>query len=484
MRMQMKIDRYNWPRIHAAWCYFVFLYYMVWPVQPLFWGKFHNTYFITAAIIAVSFNLYFRHSHKNRETLLLGLFWVWFCLAKILNGDGTLTENYYRVISLAVCFSFVSVGLAASKQLRKVFLDWFSIVVTLFYAAVGILCLYSMLSGKTVWNPISGDIIAQSVAEEQVVRLDLFTSHPNRTGGIFLIPFCLMIYQFFRCKNKIWRIPILFAFLEFYLCIGLTYSRSCMAAASVCVALLAITLALKRISDQRVLLRIVVVIVLTLLVTPLFYVSFSWSTGLFGKSAAAYHSQEVVTAQSEAGDSKIETQNEAGSQATKPTDINNTFEDNRNLGKQMKTLNGRTRLIKAIFAAYKEHPVYMLLGTNDDTILRYADQLRYGNKYYEGLRYYNHMHNFLLQVLMMTGIPGFLLVLAFSILLLIRMIRVFFSESSVQEKLLICPLAVLFVHFMLEAGLFTDVDVRSLFFFLMAGFVLGTENRKKSMETE
>ncbi len=480
--MKMKLDSNNWPKIHSAWCFLVFLYFMIWPTYTLFWGKFHNTYFITAAIIIVSFNLYFRHSQKNVEAKLLGLFWVWFCLAKILNGDGTLTENYYLVISLAVCFSCVSVGLAASKKQREVFLDWFSIAVGLFYAIVGIVCLYCMLSGKTVLNPISGDIIAQRFAEEQVVRLDLFNSHPNKTGGIFLVPFCLMLIQLFRCENRFWRIPTGLAALEFYLCIGLTYSRSCMAAASICAALLIIALVLKRIPAEKLFARILAVVLLAMLVTPLFYMSFSWSTGLFGKAANAYHSQEeIVTAQPETENGATDIiQNEPKDQSTESTGTGagHSFEDNRNLGKQVKTLNGRTRLLEAIVVAYKEHPLYMLLGTNDDTMLRYADQLRYGNNYREELRYYNHMHNFLLQVLMMTGIPGFLLVLAFVVLLLLRMIRLFFSrKTDLPEILLVCPPAGLLVHFMLEAGLFTAIDVRSLFFFLISGFVIGTESR-------
>jgi hypothetical protein len=56
------------------------------------------------------------------------------------------------------------------------------------------------------------------------------------------------------------------------------------------------------------------------------------------------------------------------------------------------------------------------------------------------------------------------------------MIRLYFSHSSgLGEKMLVLPLAGLFIHFMLEAGLFTDVDVRSLFFFLIAGMMLQEE---------
>ena len=52
-----------------------------------------------------------------------------------------------------------------------------------------------------------------------------------------------------------------------------------------------------------------------------------------------------------------------------------------------------------------------------------------------------YMHNFLAQVLMLTGLPGFLLVFCFAILLAVKMIRFIFAvhpNATVEAKLLLC----------------------------------------------
>ena len=147
-----------------------------------------------------------------------------------------------------------------------------------------------------------------------------------------------------------------------------------------------------------------------------------------------------------------------------------SFEDNRNIGKELRTLNNRMYLYKAVIVSFREEPLRMLIGSGDA-----EDMLYYANYVVQTSQHYEHMHNFLLQVLMMTGIPGFLLVLAFCVLLVIRMVRLFFSDANGKaEKTLVIPAAGLLIHFMLETGLFTSVDVRGLFFFLMAGFIFGS----------
>ena len=95
---------------------------------------------------------------------------------------------------------------------------------------------------------------------------------------------------------------------------------------------------------------------------------------------------------------------------------------------------------------------------------------------------YFHMHNLWLQVLMLTGLPGLLLVLAFCVLLIWRMLRLFFSQdpgTDIAVKILTFPLTGVMIYGMFETILFTqcaddraNTDFRELFFFLLAGIVL------------
>ena len=95
---------------------------------------------------------------------------------------------------------------------------------------------------------------------------------------------------------------------------------------------------------------------------------------------------------------------------------------------------------------------------------------------------YHHMHNFLAQVLMLTGLPGFLLVFCFAILLAVKMIRFIFvvhPNATVEAKTLTLPLAGIFVYGMFETVIFTSsadhgapTDIRELYFFFVAGIFL------------
>ena len=87
-----------------------------------------------------------------------------------------------------------------------------------------------------------------------------------------------------------------------------------------------------------------------------------------------------------------------------------------------------------------------------------------------------HYHNVPVQVLMFTGLPGLLLILAVLILLLVRGFRLLFSRdphADLAVKCLFLPVAASLVYYMLEIGIFTRCDVRPLYFYLICGMMLG-----------
>ncbi len=483
---RMKTEEEKWLKLHRIWCFGVFLYYMLWRFSSDFFGKLFATYFITAAIVMVAFCVWFRRFRDGWETKLLGIFWIWFCIAKIANGDRTLGNYYYLIITLAVCYCFLPVGITAAKEQREKVLDWFSFAIGFFYAGIGTLSLYSMVSGNAVVNPFSGDILTQ-VQNGISRRLMILGNHLSSTGSTFFVALSLMIYQFFHCRRRAWRVPIVLAFLEFYLCIGATFSRSNMGAVAVCMAMAVILLVLQKIPREKKTACVMTVVLATVIVTSFVYMSFSWSTGVLGQIAASIHKETMDSGEITETNEIIEkisfselatrTENNAESPAAEEPD-EDLFRDNRSLETDIKSFSHRKELYQAVFVTFKAEPRSMLTGSNVGNMLRYADEIRYGSPYYY---HYEHMHNFLLQVLMLTGIPGFILVLAFCVLLLIRMVRVFFSERlSIAEKTLVLPLAGLLIYYMLEAGLFTETGVQTLFFFLIAGMVIGIDNTVKN----
>ncbi len=476
----------KWWKLHCLGCFCIFLYYMVWPINFYLAETVHDIIFVPMAGVLLAICLFFRRFRDGMIAKLLILFWSWVFLTRIMNGENRLPNCFFLVVPLAACFSFTAVGLSLKKPERERFLYVLSIITGLFYSVMGVICLFCMLSGKTILNPITGANLAQAAAEKKVVRLSLLDYHANISAAVFFIPLSLMIYQFFHYRKWWWRIPVSLAFLEFYLCIGLTYSRSTMAAVSVCVAMAVILVALQKIPDKKIV-RVFAIVFLSVVFIPLTYKSFNWSTSAFGKAAETYREhalrdKEMQNGQIVIWNSNIDEQPAAEPGVSKekgesPSTETDSFEDNRDLAKELKTLNNRKDLYKAVIVSFREEPIRMLIGSGDT-----EEMLYYANNVVQTKQHFAHMHNFLLQVLMMTGIPGFLLVAVICIYLLVRMIRLYFSESAgLAEKTLVLPMAGLFIHFMLEAGLFTSVDVRSLFFFLMAGMVIGTES---TTETE
>ena len=85
-----------------------------------------------------------------------------------------------------------------------------------------------------------------------------------------------------------------------------------------------------------------------------------------------------------------------------------------------------------------------------------------------------NFYNSFIQVLMTTGLPGLALVLLFLALMLYRGLR-FFSVLGPRRLSAHWRFRLLATmpYFMLEAGLFSAIDIRTLFYFLMCGMTLG-----------
>ncbi len=86
------------------------------------------------------------------------------------------------------------------------------------------------------------------------------------------------------------------------------------------------------------------------------------------------------------------------------------------------------------------------------------------------------MHNFLFQTILQTGLPGFLLVLAWTLLIVVRMIRVFFSRGEsvpLSVAFLTIPMTGMFLFCSMEYELFPAWDTSTQAFLLLTGVFLG-----------
>ena len=284
----------------------------------------------------------------------------------------------------------------------------------------------------------------------------------NRTISAvwFYLAWCMMAYEFFRCENKLWRIPITLAWLVFHLAIAFCFCRSIKLAVCANTVMLVVLWCLQKLRTRSKGLRTALIVVLAAASFLLSYKSFDLMTG-----AAEFVYNQLDTDIERTSDMFF------GPNYLRRNEEYQTFSDNRDMDYTVGKLSGRSAIYKSVIPALKAEPRRILIGKLSHKVMDYAHTV---------LDYpYFHIHNYLLQVLLLTGLPGFLLVLAFSVLLVIRCVRLFFSGAALTEKLLVLPISGIFMYGMLETILFTDsadqralTDFRELFFFLLAGFVL------------
>jgi len=151
------------------------------------------------------------------------------------------------------------------------------------------------------------------------------------------------------------------------------------------------------------------------------------------------------------------------------------FEDRRDLKTSIANVSNRGEIYASVVPTFKAEPLRLLVG-------KYSSKLMDVPRLFLSYPYY-HMHNFLLQTLLLAGLPGMLLALAFTVMMVIRMLKLFFSrlpDVSMAIKMLTLPLSGIFVYGMFEIILFTAsaderaiTDFRELCFFLLAGIFLG-----------
>ena len=139
-----------------------------------------------------------------------------------------------------------------------------------------------------------------------------------------------------------------------------------------------------------------------------------------------------------------------------------------------RTFSGRTIIWhSSIVSAFRE-PIIIFRGLLSKQIgPTYKNVM---SELYPGANYPDAMHNSFLQVFMVSGLPGLILIVAWTVLLIIKMVKIFYSKRKdigIEVKILTLPIASLFVVSLAESLLFFSFDVSGIVFYLCAGVFLG-----------
>ncbi len=444
----------------------ILLFYMLCPVAPLRWNDLYMSYGKTI-IIAMAAIYFFKNRLKGGiEVRLVILYTLWLFITRLLNTDLYLQNELELVISRILCCVILPVGILLERSEREKLLDFMIAIAGAFYFVTALLGLYACIFGVYFYIPPENTVFGIDSTYMFNAYTYIVAWGSNRTIAAvwFYFGWCMMAYEFFHCKNKLWRIPICVAWFVFHLTLAFCFCRSLMLAVCGNVVMLIIMLGMHYMKTKKNSTRIAAIALLCVISLPVCYKSFEV---LRNAGAAVYN---VIDPDVE----RIADEFMAESFVEDTQDGQN-FEDKRDLKQSISNVSQRGEIYASVIPTFRDEPLRLLIG-------KYSSKLMDVPNMYQSYPYY-HMHNFLLQTLMLTGIIGFMLALAFTVIMVIKMLRLFFSthpDASLAVKSLTLPLAGIFVYGMFEIILFTAsaderalTDFRELFFFLLAGIFLG-----------
>ena len=448
----------RWPSRHAFLVFIVFCFFMVCPAAPQRWADLYSFYGKTLVVSVIALALYIKGFSFTAEVKLVWLYALWLLISRILNSDTYMVRESDLVLTKFLCAAMLATGLVLDSKQRRRFMNWFCLALGLFYFCAGLLAIILNLLDKYIYLPPENVLFGLDLPWN-IHYLNVFDTNRTISSLWFYIALCLMIYQFFACKKTLGRIAAAIAGMLFYVAIALCFSRTVKVITSGSLAMLAILLAFRYFSLGKLWQKCLTVLLCAALVIPLSFKSFDLVCSLMSDVSGILISET-------AGD-------EAGEEESSGVDLS----DKRDLKEDLSNLSERRQIYASFIPSLKADPKRILIGSFADKLMNVP------NTFVDFPIPFTHMHNFILEVFMLTGLPGFLLVAAFCVLLLIRMLHLFFTKDkrvSLAEKTLTIPLAGILIYGMFEVVIFTacgdkraPTDMRELSFFIIAGIVLG-----------
>ena len=484
---------FSWQTVFAALVLFEFSTLLVALLIPQRAADLHAAY--GQLLIAALAGFYFAAAGLPRKAeLRIFLLWmVWLLLSRWLSRDFYLFIDRPILLNNLLSFLLLAAGTVLDAKQRQRFLRALTIVYAGFFVLAAAAALFVVLTGTYLHIPPENiwiTLFPRGYYGMKMRTLNLFSVHRLTTAPRLFLAWCLLLVQILRVRRKLWVVPLGLGMLILHLAVSLCFSRSVQISFSVACALAALLAVYRRpgLSGAK---RLLLLVLVPLLCLPLAYKSFDLCTGvvaklragivpryeqfyrssgrqfdpegLFGLEADVPDETETEDPQAQAAASGA-----ASSQTRSDETPEDAFTDQRRLAGNV-TLTGRTDIWKSIIPSVREKPSILFYGQPSKEIMPLA------NKYIPSTEYKAYMHNLFAQAFMLTGLPGTLLVLAWCVLLLIKLVRAFFRRAQdvpITYAILTIPLACVFLYDMVEVVIFTNFDVSGYVFLLLAGLFL------------
>ena len=215
----------RWPRCHAVLAFLTFCFFMVCPAAPERWADLYSFYGKTLVVAVVVLAFFVKRFGFTVEVKLAALYALWLLISRMLNSDMYMVRESDLVLSKFLCAALLSTGLVLDNEQRRKFMNFFCAAIGLFYFCAGALAILADLLDTQFFLPPENVLFGLD-GPWHIHYINPFNTNRTISSLWFYIALCLMVYQFFSCKHKLWRIPIIVAMLLFYVSIALCFSRT------------------------------------------------------------------------------------------------------------------------------------------------------------------------------------------------------------------------------------------------------------------
>lgn len=403
---------------------------------------------------------------KSFAVKVYGAFLVWLIVTRPFCRDVTFDGSHGIIIKHIVFFCVLNCFSSGKEKLKKGVFVATSAVYCLFYLAISIALIYiSVMHGKI------SILINIDVGVLENAYVNVLSRNRNITAQWVCIAFCLalclrVVFQ----EKKIVRFLISLLCVCFYVALGTTLSRASFAAAAASLAVAVAIYLTEYLKNKKHITYTIVPIFIALIVFVGSYKGFNVTNALLSKvSERTYVTSTLDNHPVDEDTNSVVVSDSAETVETAEEKSSSVLKDTRDT-ENIRTMNARSTIWYATIGSLTYEPYRLKFGDLPENYMT-AINMKIANmgKNWET----SHAHNSALEVLMMTGVVGFVFILVFLILLLVRMMCVFFSKkASIFGKMLILPVAATIVKNMFESTLVRHEDVTNYIFFLVAGIFL------------
>ena len=141
---------------YATAAVLVFLFFLMFQLNFYLAENLKQGVYLFVVPVLVTGVLYYRGLRDGAELRLMVLYMVWAVVSRILCGDTALNRGYLFLLDLSLMLPMLLLGLVLDRAGRRRVLNWLSVVLGLYFFALGCLAVASFLLGREFVNPITG----------------------------------------------------------------------------------------------------------------------------------------------------------------------------------------------------------------------------------------------------------------------------------------------------------------------------------------